>query len=229
MTNERKVLAIIPARGGSKRLPRKNILPICGKPLIAWTIEAAIKSNIFDQVIVNTDDNEISTVAKKFGAQVPFIRPAVLAKDTSTSIDVIIHTLEWFKAKEIYFSDVVMLQPTSPLRDYKDIVQAWQLYIDSRAESVVSVCEVEHPIQWTYHIEDGGVMSKLFDDDNKRSQDYEKLYRLNGAIYIGNTKLVLEYEKITTDKTRGYLMTVEKSVDIDNTHDFRYAKFLMSE
>jgi len=225
---DHKILAVIPARGGSKRLPRKNILPIAGKPLIAWTIESAVDSGIFDKVIVNTDDDEIATAALKYGAEIPFIRPQELALDISSSIDVLIHTIQWYKANDIEFTHVALLQPTSPLRSGIDISNAWDLIIEKGAISVISVCEVEHPIQWTYNLDASGVMSSLFKDSDKRSQDYQKNYRLNGAIYIVNTDFLLEHKKIlTSDHSVGYLMSRVASVDIDDLLDFKFAEFII--
>ena len=228
MNGNEKVLAIIPARGGSKRLPGKNILPLAGKPLIAWTIESAINSGLFDKVIVNTDDNEIAKVALEYGAEIPFLRPKELAEDTSSSIDVLVHTIQWYKANNIEFTHVALLQPTSPLRTSKDIVNAWDLMVKTQTESVISVCEVEHPIQWTYNLDTRGIMSSIFEDNDKRSQDYKKNYRLNGAIYIANIDLLLEHRKVlTSDNSVGYLMSREASVDIDKQLDFKFAEFIV--
>jgi CMP-N-acetylneuraminic acid synthetase len=228
MIDSKKVLAIIPARGGSKRLPRKNILPLAGKPLIAWTIEAAIHSKIFDEVMVNTDDEEIAEISKKFGASVPFIRPDELATDTSSSIDVVKDTLQWYQARDIYFTEFVLLQPTSPLRDHNAIVGAWQLYLQSGAESVISVCEVEHPIQWTFKLNTAGVMSSMFDDNAKRSQDYESIYRLNGAVYITKSNLIRDNnEIISSKKSVAYIMDQKSSIDIDCDFDFDFAGYFL--
>jgi CMP-N-acetylneuraminic acid synthetase len=227
---DHKILAVIPARGGSKRLPRKNILPIAGKPLIAWTIDSAVNSGIFDKVIVNTDDNEIAKTALEYGAEIPFIRPQELALDDSSSIDVLIHTIQWYKENDIEFTHVALLQPTSPLRSGIDISNAWDLIIEKGAISVISICEVEHPIQWTYNLDAYGVMSSLFKDSDKRSQDYQKNYRLNGAIYIVNTDFLLEHKKIlTSDHSVGYLMSRVASIDIDDQLDFKFAEFIIDK
>ena len=223
-----KVLAIIPARGGSKRLPNKNILPLAGKPLIAWTIDSAIDSGVFSKVVVNTDSEDISAVAKQYGATVPFIRPKALATDSASSIDVIIHTVKWFEAKGEIFSHVVLLQPTSPLRTSFDISKAWSLMLEKKVGSVVSVCEVEHPVQWTYNMTEQGVMSSLFEEANKRSQDYDKNYRLNGAIYIVDIEFLMKHHKIIDeDNSLGYVMDRSTSVDIDEEIDLKFAEFLL--
>jgi CMP-N-acetylneuraminic acid synthetase len=226
----KNILAIIPARGGSKRLPRKNILPLAGKPLIAWTIEAAIDSKIFDDVMVNTDDQEIAEIAAEYGAVVPFIRPDSLASDTATSLDMIKHTLQWYRNKGIFHTDVVLLQPTSPLRTSEAIIEAWKLYIKVSAESVVSICLVEHPIQWTYRMNIDYTIESMFEDKDQRSQDYEKNYRLNGAVYIIKASTILERgEIISSKKNYGYLMSQESSVDIDSDIDFQFASFLLQK
>ena len=229
-SDNRKVLAIIPARGGSKRLPGKNILPFASKPLIAWTIEAALQSFVFDEVIVSTDDNEIAEVSASFGATVPFMRPEHLANDTSSSLDVIKHALLWYQEKGIDFTDVVLLQATSPLRTKDAIVDSWKLYIKSNVESVVSVCKLEHPIQWTYSLNKEGLMESLFTDNANRSQEYSDNYRLNGAIYISTANIILGENKIISDhKCIGYVMDEQSSIDIDNKSDFDLAEYFVSK
>lgn len=225
MNKSTKPIAIIPARGGSKRLPRKNVLPLQGKPLIAWTIEAAIQSGIFERVIVNTDDDEIAAVAKQYGAQVPFMRPAVLATDTTTSIAVLKHQLEYHQAQGECYHDMVLLQPTSPLRTAVDIQTAWQMYCEQQVESLVSVTAVEHPIQWTFVDDEHGLISPLFDQVLKRSQDCEQHYRLNGAIYITRTEHVLcEEQLLHPSSCLSYKMPTERSIDIDTEFDFVMAQ-----
>ncbi len=224
-----QTIAIIPARAGSKRLSQKHILLLNGKPLIAWTIEAAIESGVFDEIVVNTDCHDIATIAKEYGAKVPFIRPSHLAEDHTPTIDVIKHTLEWYIAKQVFFNEVVLLQPTSPLRDGSDIREAWGLYLQSQTESVVSVCEIEHPIQWTYSLNEELGLTALFEDNLKRSQEYEKNYRLNGAIYITKSKSIIkDKELFSVSNNVGYVMPKYKSVDIDVKEDFQIAEIFLS-
>jgi pseudaminic acid cytidylyltransferase len=224
-----QVIAIIPARAGSKRLPHKHILLLNGKPLIAWTIEAAIESGVFDEVIVNTDCQDIATIAREYGATVPFVRPSHLAEDHTPTIDVIKHTLEWYQEKQDFFKEVMLLQPTSPLRDGADIKEAWDLYLKSQVDSVVSVCELEHPVQWTYNLNEELGLTALFEDNLKRSQEYEKNYRLNGAIYITKSKSIIENNKLfSTSSNVGYVMPKFKSVDIDVKEDFDIAEIFQS-
>ena len=227
---ERKVLAIIPARGGSKRLPRKNVLTLAGKPLIAWTIEAAVNAHIFDRVMVTTDDAEIEEIAKAYGAEVPFRRPDELSGDAASSIDVIKHSIQWYQDQGIDFTDVILLQPTSPLRDFRAITNAWQLYLESDVESVISVCEVEHPVEWTYCLDTNGLMSSLFNNDSSSSNNPNKKHRLNGAIYIANIEYIFNKNKlISTKNSVGFVMDRESSIDIDSKIDFQFADFLMQK
>ena len=174
-------LVIIPARGGSKRLPRKNLLDLCGKPLIAWSIEAALKSKYISKVIVSSDDEEILNIAKEYKAD--FIkRPDELASDTATTFDALKHTLENVEK----YDYVVLLQPTSPLRTEKHIDEAIELLKEKNADAIISVCEMEHSPLWSNTLDEDLNMSNFLRDEvlNKRSQDLPKYYRLNGAIYI---------------------------------------------
>ncbi|TVO35735.1 cytidylyltransferase domain-containing protein [Vibrio algivorus] len=181
MIADKKLIAIIPARGGSQRLPRKNVLPLQGKPLIGWTIEAAWQSKYVDRVLVSTDDIEIATISKQFGAEVPELRPHRLASDSASTHDVIEHVLNSFCHDEYAF---ILLQPTSPLRCSIDIDFAWELFTQKQVDGVISVCPCEHSPLWSNHLStdlslDGFIRS----DNNKRSQDLDEYHRLNGAIY----------------------------------------------
>jgi CMP-N-acetylneuraminic acid synthetase len=224
-------MAIIPARGGSKRLPKKNIMPLCEKPLIGWTIEASIKSNCFDEVIVSSDDDNIIEIAKKYGASVPFIRPKELASDTATSYDVVKHAVEFYKNElNKEFDFIVILQPTSPLRTAAHIQEAIKQRTDMNADAIVSVCEVEHSPLWMNTLPDDKSMNKFIDDKikNLRSQDLPKYYRLNGAIYIAKTDRFLQDRSVLfSNNIFAYIMNMEQSVDIDNKIDFALAEILM--
>jgi len=222
-------IAIIPARGGSKRLPGKNIKLLGGKPLIAWTIEAAIKSNIFDHIFVSTDSEEIASVSKDYGAKVPFLRPAELASDTATTNDVVTHLVEWFEKeynKEV--TTVAILQPTSPLRNAQHIQEAFKVMEMKRAKAVVSVCELEYPIQFCNQLDSDGSMNGFIKkENNKRTQDLEPYYRLNGAIYILSRKYVNRLSELYSEGTYSYLMDIKSSVDIDTEEDFNNALYYM--
>ena len=218
-------LAIIPARGGSKRLPRKNLLDLCGKPLIAYSIEAALKSKYISKVIVSSDDEEILNIAKEYKAD--FIkRPDELASDTATTFDALKHTLENVEK----YDYVVLLQPTSPLRTEKHIDEAIELLKEKNADAIISVCEMEHSPLWSNTLDENLDMSNFLRDEvlNKRSQDLPKYYRLNGAIYICKTDKLLENKGFfLKENIYAYKMNKKHSVDIDEEIDFIIAEKLM--
>ncbi|MBT5491290.1 acylneuraminate cytidylyltransferase family protein [bacterium] len=224
-------LAIIPARGGSKRLPRKNVLNLKGKSLIGWSIEAASKSKYIDEVMVTTDDKEIAEISNFFGANVPFIRPDYLSNDFSERSEVIKHAIDFYKNElEKKFDYLIFLQPTSPLRDEIDIDKSIEYMFDKNGDAVVSVCEVEHPVHWSGKLPEDKNMSKFLDNAvvQLRSQDLEKYYRLNGAIYICNVQKFLEEGcMFLKEDIFAFEMTQEKSVDIDTKLDFKIAEVLM--
>ncbi|MCP2005988.1 UNVERIFIED_ORG: CMP-N-acetylneuraminic acid synthetase [Buttiauxella agrestis ATCC 33320] len=223
-------IAIIPARGGSKRLPGKNIKILSGKPLIAWSIEAAIDSNLFDRVLVSTDCEEIACVVEQYGAIVPCLRPAVLASDTATTCDVISHMVEIAENKWGKVRNITLLQPTSPLRKAVNIVEAHTLYEKMAANSVISVCQMEHPVQLCNKLPaDHSMSGFLQKKNNLRGQELEPYYRINGAIYIFERKFVGALSDIYGDKSYAYLMRQEESVDIDNQLDFTFAELMMSQ
>ena len=225
MYKNRTFLAIIPARGGSKRLPRKNILDLNGKPLITYSIEAGLESNYIDKVVVSSDNDEILEIAKACKAQT-LKRPAFLANDTATTFDAIKHTIENFEKHDY----IVLLQPTSPLRDAQHIDEAIKLLNEKNADAIVSVCEMEHSPLWSNSLEESLSMQGFLKDEvlNKRSQDLETYYRLNGAIYICKTEKLLEEESFLLKKNIfAYVMSRENSVDIDEKIDFEIANLFI--
>lgn len=225
MYKNKTFLAIIPARGGSKRLPRKNVLNLVEKPLIAWTIEAGMKSNYIDKVIVTSDNDEILSLSQKYGA-ITIKRPLELASDTATTFDVIEHTIN----NTSVYDYIVLLQPTSPLRNVDHIDKAIELLMTKKSNAVISVCETDHSPLWSNTLPKDGNMSNfiLTEVKNKRSQDLETYYRLNGAIYICDCKKLLEEKSfILKEKTFAYTMDRQSSVDIDTQEDFNFAKFLI--
>jgi len=230
MFKNKTFLAIIPARGGSKRLPRKNVLNLVGKPLIAWTIEAGLKSEYIDEVMVTTDDDEIIKISEKFGAKVPFKRPDKLSNDTATRPEVIKHALGYYKDKlKKDFDYIVYLQPTSPLRNENHIDNAIEFMFNKNAEAVVSVCEVEHPIHWSGTLPENKEMSQFLSEVaiQSRSQDLPISYRLNGAIYICNVKKFLtEGCLFLKENIYAFEMTQDISIDIDTKTDFICAQAL---
>lgn len=226
MYRDKKILAIIPARAGSKRVPQKNIRNFCGKPLIAWTIEAALNSKIFDEIIVNSDSEEILSIGKEYGASTPFRRPASLATDNATSTDVILHTIQYYEENNKAFDIIVLLQPTSPLKTSDHIQEAIDLYIDKKASSVISVCELEHPIQWCNTLDKSLDMNNFLSKNvnNKRSQDLDQHYRLNGAIYILDTEKFKKHKTSIIPNSFAYIMEQYASIDIDTELDFTIAE-----
>ena len=232
MINGKKVLAIIPARGGSKGLPGKNIRELCGKPLIAWTIEQAKSCSDIDRVVVSTDDNQIALISEKWGAKVPFMRPAELASDTATTIDVIFHAIDWFKKHEDYRPEyILLLQPTSPLRSSEDINGAIQMLKDKDARAVVSVCETDHHPWWSNILLEDGNMKDFLRPEilNKRRQDLPTFYRLNGAIYLAETEYLYECKGFLGPDTFAHELPKEHSIDIDSDLDFKLAGLLIEK
>ena len=227
MYNNKKILAIIPARGGSKRLPRKNVLNLANKPLIAWSIESAKNSKYIDKLILSSDDEEIINVAKKFGCEVPFVRPKELAQDETRSIDVVLHTLKTLKENYDY---VILLQPTSPLRTTKDIDKAIEFYFEKEATSVIGVCEMEHSPLWANTLDETMSMENFLDDkyNNSRSQDLPTFYRINGAFYMSTVDSIVKNETFfVKENIFAFLMSQEHSVDIDTKLDFIVAEVVL--
>lgn len=226
MYKEKTFLAIIPARGGSKRLPRKNVLNLAGKPLIAWSIEAAKGSKYIDSIVVSSDDDEILSVANSYGVQ-SVHRPKELASDTATTIDVLVHVIESIEETYDY---IILLQPTSPLRDAKDIDKAIEYLFAKEANSIVSVCEIEHSLLWANTLPDDRNMCGFLKDEvlNKRSQDLEQYYRLNGALYICKKEALLQERSFfLKENLFAYEMPQDKSIDIDTKLDFLIAEILL--
>ncbi|WP_045440139.1 acylneuraminate cytidylyltransferase family protein [Citrobacter sp. S-77] len=223
-------VAIIPARAGSKRLPGKNIKLLAGKPLIVWTIEAAITSNLFDVILVTTDSEEIANIARAAGASVPFLRPSELSTDTSSTNEVISHAVDWIEQNVGTVSCVTLLQPTSPLRTADDIAQAMNMYDTKQASAIVSVCQTEHPIQFCNTLPiDLSMAGFIKTQDNKRSQELEPSWRLNGAIYIFDRKYVSNLTNLYEQNTFAYIMKRENSIDIDQELDFILAEIILSK
>jgi N-acylneuraminate cytidylyltransferase/CMP-N,N'-diacetyllegionaminic acid synthase len=216
------VIAIIPARGGSRRVPRKNLRLVGGRPLIAWTIEAAKTARSVDRVVVTTDDREIADVSKREGAEVPFIRPAALSTDTATSVDVVAHALGELGVNPTSDSLFVLLQPTSPLRTGADIDAAAALL--STGDAVVSVTPVAHPVQWLRTIGTDGFLQPWLESDKTR----EPLYELNGAIYLMSSRDFHRERQFLPPRTAPYVMPRERSIDIDTEFDLHLCDLILS-
>lgn len=229
MIDSKKILAIIPARGGSKGISRKNLRDLKGKPLIAYTIEEAKKSKYIDRVIVSTEDEEIASVSRGFEAEVPILRPKEFAQDNSPTVDCVIHMVNWLKENEEYKPDYVcLLQCTSPLRTFEDIDGAIEKIISTDMDGVVSVCESEVNPYWT-NVFDGDRLKYFIEEGRQitRRQDLPKIYRMNGAVYIVKTEELIRGRTLEPSKITGYIMDSEKSVDIDNIEDFLLAEILI--
>ncbi|MEE2023028.1 MULTISPECIES: acylneuraminate cytidylyltransferase family protein [Alkalimonas] len=225
-----KILAVIPARAGSKRLPGKNVKNLNGKPLITWTIDAALAVRELSSVIVTTDCEVIAEVAKQAGAEIPFLRPQELATDTSSSTDVIRHTLDFYRSQGEEFDFVMLLQPTSPIRDAVDIRGAIELLRSNSADAVVSVCRCEHSPLWSNTLPADNSMSGFIRKEvsQLRSQDLPDYYRVNGAIYLTRvSRFYQEKSMFLSSNIFAYVMDNNKSVDIDHELDFLTAEAVL--
>lgn len=223
-------LAVILARSGSKGLKDKNIKELAGKPLLAYTVEAAIESGKYDMVHVSTDSELYADIAKKYGADVPFLRDEKLAGDKSSSWDALRFVVTEYEKLGKSFDTVTLLQPTSPLRDAKDIQNAFDIYESKNATAVVSVCEVDQsPLVCNTLPEDGSLYG--FIDLNKvgRRQDMKPYYRINGAIYIQKTNLLMDNTSIYSEGSYAYVMDKRHSVDIDDEVDFTVAQAIIEK
>lgn len=228
-----KTLAIITARGGSKSIPKKNIKDLCGKPLLAYTVEAAHESKLLTRTILSTDDEEIAAVGKDCGVDIPFMRPAELAEDDSKSMDVVQHALKWFEENEGETYDYLMiLQPTSPLRTAEDIDACIKIAEEKGADSVMSMYELDDfaPAKLK-RITEEGLIEPLLEDEGKissRRQDATKVFKRNAAIYLTKTSLI-EKGDMFGERSYAYTMPIERSVDINGLSDFELAEFCISK
>lgn len=225
----RSIIAIIPARGGSKGIPQKNIKKLGEKPLIVYTIEEALRSEYLDHVFVSTEDPEIAEISKKYGAEV-IDRPSALAEDSSKTVDVILHAVEYLEKTDIHPRIIVLLQPTSPLRKKEDIDAAIKLFLDNECDSVISVCEPDHSPFWCFKF-NGKYLRPLFDQryKNIRRQDLPTVFMPNGAIYVSSPESIRKLEGFYGDRTIPYLMPPERSIDIDTPLDFIVAEVLVNK
>ncbi|WP_050183305.1 cytidylyltransferase domain-containing protein [Domibacillus robiginosus] len=230
MYKEKKFLAIIPARGGSKGIPQKNITHIEGTPLIDYTIKAAQRSKYLDKIVVSTDDLKIAEISKKCGAEVPFLRPKDLAGDQAKTIDAIIHGLEELKKQGEQYDYLVLLQPTQPLREEWHIDEAIQKIVDEEEESLVSVSEVrEHPILMRTISQDGKLNNLLQLNSTVRRQDFSKVYKVNGSLYINKLNENFNKNISFNDNSLAYVMDKEYDLDIDEPADLELFKFYLQK
>ncbi len=229
MISGKKVLVLIPARGGSKGIKDKNIYPLCGKPLIAYTVESAKKSKYVDNIIVTSDSRRIIDVAKEYGANAPFVRPVELASDTSKSIDAILHAINWLNEHNDNYDILVLLQPTSPLRTTADIDNALEVFIKNNEKALVSISEVSDNPVLIRTINTDGTIKKLLDSSSTiRRQDMEKYYRVNGSIYI-NKISEITFETSFNDNPIPYIVETENAVDIDELKDIVIAEWYLKQ
>ena len=228
MINHKKILAIIPARAGSKRLKNKNIKDLAGKPLIGWTIEAAKASSFIDEIYVSTDSPAIAKITEDFGISCPELRPAHLAEDSTTTNDVITYVVDLLENKGKSFDYIVLLQPTSPLRDEQEIDNAIVKMIENNKQTLVSLSVCEHsPLLTNILPSDENLAGFLRPELNIRSQDMPVYYRINGAIYIFSRIYVNRLSDIYCENGIAYISKRGSDVDIDTLEDFEYAEFLL--
>lgn len=222
------IIAIIPARSGSKGLPDKNIKKLCGKPLMEYSIEAALSSGICDIVHVSTDSDEYADIAKQCGADVPFLRSVETSSDTASSWDVVLEVVNSYKKLGSEIHTVILLQPTSPLRDADDIRGAYEYYLAKKAKAVVSVCETDYSPLWCNTLPNDFSMKGF--NNNRLSvprQFLPKYYRYNGAIYIVDVSFLRENQALAREGCYAYVMDTKKSIDIDTIDDFEFAEWSM--
>ncbi|MCA9520057.1 MAG: acylneuraminate cytidylyltransferase family protein [Myxococcales bacterium] len=230
--SERRVVALIPARGGSKGVPRKNVAIVGGRPLIEWTIAAAIEAACCSRLLVSTDDEEIAAVANSAGAEVPYLRPDELARDETPTIDVVLHMANWLEQSGIAFDYLLLLQPTSPLRRADDIRGIVELAERTNAAALASVCAVEHHPLWMRTIDGQGLLHRYHGPDAPipvRRQDLPPVYALNGALYLVRREVLLvERTLCPEEETRAYVMPRERSIDVDDAYDLTLVDRLLA-
>jgi CMP-N,N'-diacetyllegionaminic acid synthase len=224
MIDGKRILAVIPARGGSKGIPRKNVTLVGGKPLIAWTIEEAKKSRYIDSLILSSEDEEIIRVAKSFGCEVPFVRPQSLSRDETPGIDPVLHAIKELPG----FDYLILLQPTSPFRQVSDIDACLERCIQKNAPACVSVTETDKSPYWMYELDSQGLMSPVIKSDKliARRQDLPQSFVLNGAVYVARCDWLLQTLTFVTPETVGYVMPKERSLDVDTEFDLKILKLL---
>ena len=227
MIQGRSILAIIPARGGSKGVPRKNLREIAGKPLIAWAIEAGKKSHCIDRLILSSDDPEIISLARSWSCEVPFVRPAELARDETPGIDPVLHVLSVLPEKYDY---IMLLQPTSPLRLAEDIDGCMETCLRHQAPACVTVTEVDQSPFWMYRLDASRHLAPLMDQKSLPAcrQDLPKIYILNGAVYVAQTAWLQQQRTFLTNETVGHIMPRERSLDVDTELDLKICESLIS-
>jgi CMP-N,N'-diacetyllegionaminic acid synthase len=231
--NLKKLLFLVPARGGSKGIVKKNIIPLNGIPLIAYvlkTIQRSIKQikNFQCRLIVTSDNNQIKKISKSYMAEAPFTRPEKLSDDNSKSIDVVFHALGWLAKNESYKpNSIALIQPTSPFIITQDILNVLSMH-QKENRPTVSVVKNSHPIEWSFRVNNQKI-EPIFENNINRRQDSSDSYHLNGAIYISQTKDLLKYQSFINSQTYAYVMPFERSIDIDTPFDLEQAEFMIKK
>lgn len=230
MYQGKKIIAIIPARSGSKGLPNKNIKKLNGIPLIAYSIECAKSCEFIDEVFVSTDSQEYANIALKYGASVPFLRPENISNDKSQAYDYVSHCIESYVVKFGYeFDYFIVLQPTSPIRKVYHIMDVVKMLIDQKLDSVVSVCKADHIPQIFNHLPENESMYMFYKDDKNsfNRQDFGEYYKLNGSIYAMKVSEFIKHKSYYIENSKAYIMDKKFSIDIDDELDFFMAEKLL--
>lgn len=227
MIKGKSVLAVIPARGGSKGVPEKNLREVGDKPLIAWTIEEAKKSDYIDRLVLSSDDAKIIEVSKQWGCEVPFVRPTDLAQDDTPGVEPVLHALKMLPG----YDYVILLQPTSPLRTVNDVDGCLEHCFNLGANSCVSVTNAEKSPFWMYYLENNYRLKPVIEIDNEYTcrQQQPKIYALNGAIYVAKAAWLCNTQTFLREETIAYIMPRERSIDIDNELDLTLVSMLMNQ
>lgn len=234
-----KTLAIIPARGGSRGIPRKNIKLLLGKPLIAYTIELALKCPFIDKIIVSTDDKEIADISKRYGAEIPFLRPAELATDDSPIIETLRHAVKFFEKNKENYENIIILEPTNPLRRIEDIKKTVKNIKEEGVDTVVAVCKHEIDFSDVMVLEKNNFIVPFLKVDKLtyRRQDEKDIVLINGAAYAikrdilmdSRIKMLNPYGENSFLRTKVVIMPKERSIEIDNLEDFNYVEYIMKK
>ena len=229
MFKNKRVIAVITARGGSKGIPNKNLKSFSGKPLIFWTIKAARESKYIDTIVLSTDSPKIASVSKKYGVEAPFLRPEAISRDNSSSIDVLFHALKFFEHRNDNFDIVIQLQPTSPLRRSQDIDKALELLLKKKAKAVISINKAFVSPLWTNILPPNGCMKDFLRPEliNRNRQRLPEYFQLNGAVFLGFVEYVVRNNGFYGKHSYAYVMPRERSIDIDDILDFRLAEALL--
>ncbi|MFH2047114.1 MAG: acylneuraminate cytidylyltransferase family protein [Pseudomonadota bacterium] len=230
MISKHRVVCVIPARGGSKGVPRKNIKKLADKPLIAYTIEHALQSRYIDRTIVSTEDKEIADISKQYGAEVPFLRPESLAGDEAATVDVLLHAINWLEEEEKYNFDIlVLLHTTTPLRAVKDIDSSIEMLLGTKADNVFSVTEAHrNPYFNMVEISPNGKVHLSKKGTFSSRQSAPKVYDINASIYVWWKELLKKEGKIILENSHIYIMPKSRSIDIDDNIDFKIAEMMMA-